>query len=140
MAETGHPVCGERVYFAPRGSAGVDDSRARRVALHATELGFVHPLSGADLRFESSLPTDMQKLLRWLRSGAKPVEEQDSTTNVSMGSEQNLLEKSQGEPQDGVTARKGRKKPIIQSPTPPVSHGRRGSKVPAKRRNRPRRG
>jgi len=140
MAETGHPVCGERVYFAPRGSAAVDDSRAKRVALHAAELGFVHPLSGADLRFESSLPTDMQKLLRWLRSGAKPVEEADSQTNSPTGSEQNLSEESQGEPQDGVTARKGRKKPIIQSPAPPVSHGRRGSKVPAKRRSRPRRG
>jgi 23S rRNA pseudouridine1911/1915/1917 synthase len=45
-----------------------DTSQAPRVMLHAAELGFVHPESGEDLRFESQLPADMRKLLDRLRS------------------------------------------------------------------------
>jgi 23S rRNA pseudouridine1911/1915/1917 synthase len=46
-----------------------DTSQAPRVMLHAAELGFVHPESGDDLRFESPLPADMRRLLDWLRGG-----------------------------------------------------------------------
>jgi len=67
VAEIGHPVCGERVYSAPRHMKVEDTSGAPRVMLHAAELGFVHPESGADLRFESPLPADMRKLLDILR-------------------------------------------------------------------------
>ena len=82
MAETGHPLCGERVYTAPhrtaprrKGSrdeaaavqAALDECRAPRVMLHAAELGFVHPVSGATLRFTSPLPADMRKVLAGLR-------------------------------------------------------------------------
>ena len=69
MAEIGHPVCGEKVYSAPRHVAVVDDSAAPRVMLHAAELGFVHPESGAELRFESPLPADMRDLIGRLRRG-----------------------------------------------------------------------
>ena len=68
MAETGHPVCGERVYSAPRHFEIVDESQAPRVMLHAAELGFVHPETGEELRFESPLPADMQS--RALRATA----------------------------------------------------------------------
>lgn len=68
LAETGHPLCGERVYSAPRGTKAIDRSGAMRVALHATELGFVHPVTGVELRFESPLPSDIEKLLAKLRS------------------------------------------------------------------------
>jgi 23S rRNA pseudouridine1911/1915/1917 synthase len=67
LAETGHPLCGERVYSAPRGTKVIDRSGATRVALHATELGFVHPVTGAELRFESPLPADITSLLARLR-------------------------------------------------------------------------
>lgn len=68
MAETGHPVCGERVYGPPRGKPTPrDDARAPRVMLHATELGFVHPQSGAELRFESPLPADIRQVIAALR-------------------------------------------------------------------------
>jgi 23S rRNA pseudouridine1911/1915/1917 synthase len=67
LAECGHPVCGERVYSAPRGVEAIDRSEARRVALHAAELGFVHPLSGDDVRFNSQLPADIMRLLKRLR-------------------------------------------------------------------------
>jgi 23S rRNA pseudouridine1911/1915/1917 synthase len=71
MAECGHSVCGERVYRPPRGRAAADQSRAPRIMLHAAELGFVHPVSGAELRFSSPLPPDMQRVLAGLRAAAR---------------------------------------------------------------------
>ena len=67
MAESGHPVCGERVYSAPRGADVVDRSQAARVALHAADLGFVHPVTGEEMRFSSPLPTDIVRLIKRLR-------------------------------------------------------------------------
>jgi hypothetical protein len=67
MAESGHPVCGEKVYSGPRGSEIVDRSQAPRVALHAAELGFVHPVTGEELRFSSPLPADIVRLIKRLR-------------------------------------------------------------------------
>lgn len=67
LAESGHPLCGERVYSAPRGTKAVDRSGAARVALHAADLGFVHPKTGDELHFESRLPPDMVKLIAQLR-------------------------------------------------------------------------
>jgi len=67
LAETGHPLCGEKVYSAPRAAKVADRSGATRVILHATELGFVHPKTGAELRFESPLPAEIEKLLAALR-------------------------------------------------------------------------
>ena len=72
MAEIGHPVCGERVYSAPRHFKIKDTSEAPRVMLHAAELGFIHPESGDELRFESALPADMQRLLNYLRREHAP--------------------------------------------------------------------
>lgn len=69
MAESGHPLCGERVYAAPRRDGPRDESRAARVMLHAAELGFVHPVSGEELRFTSPLPADIKQVLAALRKG-----------------------------------------------------------------------
>ncbi len=66
LAESGHPICGERVYMAPRGSTLKDQSLAPRVALHAAELGFVHPVTGEEILFESRLPKDFKDVLRRL--------------------------------------------------------------------------
>jgi 23S rRNA pseudouridine1911/1915/1917 synthase len=35
--------------------------------LHAAELGFVHPVTGEELRFTSPLPADMRKVIAALR-------------------------------------------------------------------------
>ncbi len=67
LSESGHPLCGERVYFPTRRGGPEDRSRAPRVMLHAAELGFVHPTSGAELRFTSPLPADMRQVLAALR-------------------------------------------------------------------------
>lgn len=67
LSETGHPVCGERVYTSPRGRRIPDRSGARRVMLHAAELGFVHPVSGDEMHFTSLMPDDFKRLLARLR-------------------------------------------------------------------------
>jgi 23S rRNA pseudouridine1911/1915/1917 synthase len=74
LAEAGHPVCGEKVYNRPPGGAARSDtSGAPRLALHATELGFKHPASGAAMHWTMPLPTDLQKFLEGLRArSARP--------------------------------------------------------------------
>jgi hypothetical protein len=37
------------------------------VALHAADLGFVHPVTGEEMRFSSPLPTDIVRLIKRLR-------------------------------------------------------------------------
>jgi 23S rRNA pseudouridine1911/1915/1917 synthase len=46
----------------------VDRSGAARVALHAADLGFVHPKTGDELHFESRLPPDIVALITRLRT------------------------------------------------------------------------
>jgi 23S rRNA pseudouridine1911/1915/1917 synthase len=68
LAELGHPLCGETLYHKPlNGPARVDSSGAPRLALHATELQFDHPITSERLRFESPLPHDLTAFLRRLR-------------------------------------------------------------------------
>jgi 23S rRNA pseudouridine1911/1915/1917 synthase len=68
LAELGHPICGERVYNRkPGGPAEPDPSGAPRLALHAAELGFTHPVTGAELHWEMPLPADLQGFLDRLR-------------------------------------------------------------------------
>ena len=70
LAELGHPVCGERVYGGEVGAAPrPDDSGAPRLALHAAELGFIHPISTEALRWTMPLPADLQAFVERLRPG-----------------------------------------------------------------------
>jgi 23S rRNA pseudouridine1911/1915/1917 synthase len=70
LAELGHPVCGEKVYNRKStGQVEVDTSGAPRLALHATELGFHHPVTGEQLHWSMPLPTDLQSFLERLRRG-----------------------------------------------------------------------
>jgi 23S rRNA pseudouridine1911/1915/1917 synthase len=70
LAEQGHPVCGERVYNRKVGEpARPDASGAPRLALHAAELGFDHPATGASVHWETPLPADLQAFLDRLRTG-----------------------------------------------------------------------
>jgi 23S rRNA pseudouridine1911/1915/1917 synthase len=57
----GDPVYGSGVPAAPVRTA-VEQSGLRRQALHAALLGFVHPVTGEKLRFETPLPADMAAL------------------------------------------------------------------------------
>lgn len=69
MAHSGHPLIGDQVYGRDRkGFKSILETVGfKRQALHARLLGFIHPVSGETLRFESPLPADMQELLSQLR-------------------------------------------------------------------------
>ena len=65
MASIGHPLLGDPVYGrAPH--QRLREMLARlgfaRQALHAANLGFVHPVTKVHLSFESNIPQDMQEL------------------------------------------------------------------------------
>jgi 23S rRNA pseudouridine1911/1915/1917 synthase len=76
LAHLGAPLVGDPLYGKHRGlnaagpHAAEADAAVRafpRQALHAAVLGFKHPVSGKELRFESPLPADMEALLAVLR-------------------------------------------------------------------------
>ncbi|HYD86969.1 MAG TPA: RluA family pseudouridine synthase [Vitreimonas sp.] len=67
----GDPLYGKQRAFKAEGPYAAEAAAAveafPRQALHAAVLGFVHPITGDDLRFESELPDDMEALLTTLR-------------------------------------------------------------------------
>src|SRR5690606_4582645 len=72
LAERGHPLCGEKDYRQPLAGKPIPDrSKAPRIALHAAELGFVHPVTGEELHFESPLPRDLARFLDRLSAESK---------------------------------------------------------------------
>jgi 23S rRNA pseudouridine1911/1915/1917 synthase len=78
LAELGHPVCGEKVYDRkPGGETMPDRSGAPRLALHAAELGFAHPVTGASLHWSMPLPPDLQAFLERLRGKATGPDARD---------------------------------------------------------------
>jgi 23S rRNA pseudouridine1911/1915/1917 synthase len=66
LAEWGHPVCGDKVYCRQPGGPA-ERSGAPRLALHAAELGFVHPVTGQALHWSTPLPADLQNFVDRLR-------------------------------------------------------------------------
>ena len=70
LASRGTPCLGDPVYGSGGPSAAVraamDEVGLTRQALHAAVLGFVHPVTGQTLRFESPLPSDMARLEQML--------------------------------------------------------------------------
>lgn len=70
LASIGHALLGDPVYgrTPSRLRPILERNHFHRQALHAAVLGFVHPVSRAELRFCSTLPADMEGLLVDLRS------------------------------------------------------------------------
>jgi 23S rRNA pseudouridine1911/1915/1917 synthase len=72
MAFKGSPCLGDPLYGsgrpAPAVQAAVEAAGLKRQALHAAILGFVHPVTGEALRFETSPPSDMAELERLLEA------------------------------------------------------------------------
>ena len=69
LASLGHGLIGDQVYGArARSLGGLAKDTAQimktfpRQALHAATLGFIHPVSGKELMFESPLPADLRAL------------------------------------------------------------------------------
>lgn len=80
LAYAGHGLVGDPVYGAgrklpqkalPPAGAAMAQGFGRQ-ALHAASLGFVHPVSGETLNFDSSLPQDMTALIAALTNGPAP--------------------------------------------------------------------
>ncbi|MBN2379077.1 RluA family pseudouridine synthase [candidate division WOR-3 bacterium] len=81
LAHYGHPVVGdveyggrEQIVPCSRTEAQVLAGcleRIMRQALHAKMLGFVHPASGKEMRFETELPADMQNVVDFLEEYEK---------------------------------------------------------------------
>lgn len=79
LGHIGSPLIGDQLYGKMRGlklaehgpAAETADAAAQafpRQALHAGVLGFKHPITGEDMRFEAPLPDDMETLLTALRA------------------------------------------------------------------------
>ena len=66
LASKGSPILGDAVYGSGSPAtpvrAAIAEARLTRQALHAAVLGFVHPVTGEALRFETLPPPDMQAL------------------------------------------------------------------------------
>jgi 23S rRNA pseudouridine1911/1915/1917 synthase len=77
LASLKHPVVGDEVYGGGRDNT-VRDPKLRveirklgRHFLHAAELGFKHPISGEELRFQAPLAPELQHLLDFLESNCR---------------------------------------------------------------------
>ncbi|MCE6950403.1 RluA family pseudouridine synthase [Cereibacter sphaeroides] len=76
MAHVGHGLLGDQTYGGKRklsaravGEAAAAAAQAfPRQALHAASLGFLHPVSGEHLSFESPFPPDLEALVALLRA------------------------------------------------------------------------
>ncbi|MBB3692558.1 RluA family pseudouridine synthase [Sphingomonas sp. BK580] len=68
MASLGHALLGDPVYGRTKQAhRGVIETLGfRRQALHAARLGFIHPITGDALSFDSAMPRDMQELFSQL--------------------------------------------------------------------------
>ncbi|MEX2131733.1 MAG: 23S rRNA pseudouridine(1911/1915/1917) synthase RluD [Pseudohongiellaceae bacterium] len=78
LSHIAYPIVGDKTYGGrlqiPRNSSEVLVAQLRgfpRQALHARLLGLVHPESGEEMNWESSLPDDMQELLTALARDAQ---------------------------------------------------------------------
>lgn len=70
LSEAGAPIVADELYGALKKISGVPDISTRewlksfpRFALHASELGFKHPTTGAQLSFKVGWPDDLRPLL-----------------------------------------------------------------------------
>jgi len=80
MAHAGHGLVGDPTYGGRRkispkaiGAAGVQAlAEFPRQALHAATLGFIHPVIGEELHFESDLPQDFQDLIAAIQTPVDP--------------------------------------------------------------------
>lgn len=85
LAHIGHGLIGDAVYGGrrrlradalPAGAAEAAGGFGRQ-ALHAARLGFVHPVTGQAMSFDSPLPADMAGLLSALAGDTASVPDQD---------------------------------------------------------------
>jgi 23S rRNA pseudouridine1911/1915/1917 synthase len=66
MASIGHPVIGDKIYGTRKEGRGTRIPFSRQ-ALHASFLGFRHPVTHQKMEFKSDLPRDLRRLVDRLR-------------------------------------------------------------------------
>ena len=97
LSEAGFPICGDKVYRGPYAQKPVlDESGAPRLALHAAEIGFIHPVSNEEMKFAMPLPPELHMFLTRLRtkkpkgnSGPKRASEPEPEVELEAGDEEN---------------------------------------------------
>jgi 23S rRNA pseudouridine1911/1915/1917 synthase len=74
----GHPLLGDPLYGRKGRPGTLRDpvlkecmERMNRQALHAHQLGFIHPETGEKVEFVAPIPQDMKEVIEWLRSQTK---------------------------------------------------------------------
>jgi 23S rRNA pseudouridine1911/1915/1917 synthase len=84
MAHIHHPILGDQVYGGrlqlPRGAspALVEMLRGfKHQALHAFELGLIHPATKESMHWRAPLPADFKTLVECLRDDIAPTEDDD---------------------------------------------------------------
>ena len=82
LSEAGHPLVADELYGGGGRLSGVQDPVLKQMiramgrhALHAKTLGFLHPVSGAYLEFDTELPADMAGIIAYLDSKYAPEAE-----------------------------------------------------------------
>jgi 23S rRNA pseudouridine1911/1915/1917 synthase len=78
FSSMGHPLLGDPLYGKKGRPGAIRDpvlkecmKRMNRQALHAHQLGFIHPETGEKVEFVAPIPQDMKEVLEWLRSQTK---------------------------------------------------------------------
>jgi len=56
MQEMGHNIVGDKKY-------GATTSPIKRLALHAQQLSFIHPVTGEKMNFETKIPRVFMRLI-----------------------------------------------------------------------------
>ena len=81
LSEAGHPLVADELYGGGGRLSGVGDPVLKQMiramgrhALHAKTLGFLHPVSGEYLEFDTELPADMAGIIAYLDDKYKPVD------------------------------------------------------------------
>jgi tRNA pseudouridine32 synthase/23S rRNA pseudouridine746 synthase/23S rRNA pseudouridine1911/1915/1917 synthase len=67
LAGIGHPVVGDDRYGRGKGAY-------KRLALHATSISFIHPFSGKQVTFETTVPPYFSRLVGSFQQVAAPQE------------------------------------------------------------------
>ena len=71
LAESGHPLVGEKVYIRDYTRRGAEPIASRRLLLHAQTQGFRHPTTGEDVQLRRDPPEDCEIELARLRGPAR---------------------------------------------------------------------
>lgn len=71
MAHIGHPLVGDATYGKARSGDARLDAFSRQ-ALHAWQLGLLHPETGESMAWQAPLPADFDSLLSTLRENPQP--------------------------------------------------------------------